>query len=89
MASQDSKAKGPPRLGLDGAQATRKTLARLLRMRFRGELGSELFRDLIYGANTILGYDRLLADLRIEERLDALELQLAQAKGGTDAPASR
>lgn len=84
MALGESEKKGPPRLALDSAASTRKTLARLVRLRFRGEIDSATFRDLFYGANTLLGYDKLLADLRIEERLDALETAL---EGNTKRPA--
>lgn len=80
MALGEDGKKGPPRLALDSAASTRKTLARLIRLRFRGELDSATFRDLFYGANTLLGYDKLLADLRIEERLDALEAALTENK---------
>ena len=77
MALNETKKPGPPRLALDTPGATRKTIGRLIRMRFRGELVSDVFRDCLYGLNTALGYDRLLADLRIEERLDAIEARLA------------
>jgi hypothetical protein len=82
MAIDECKKPGPPRLALDGAAATRKTLARLLRLRFRGEIDTVLFRDMFYGLNVALGYDKLLADLRIEDRLTAIEAALA-AKEGT------
>jgi hypothetical protein len=71
------KKPGPPRLSLDGAKQTRGTLARLLRMRFRGEIDSILFRDMVYGLGCALGYDKLLADLRIEDRLSAIEAAIA------------
>ena len=77
METDTEKKPGPPRLSLDGAKQTRATLARLLRLRFRGEIDSVLFRDMFYGLNVALGYDRLLADLRIEERMDALEAAIA------------
>jgi ethanolamine utilization cobalamin adenosyltransferase len=80
MALDDKTIKGAPRLGLEGAAATRKTLARLLRLRFRGEIDTVLFRDMFYGLNVALGYDKLLADLRIEERLDLIEAQMKEEK---------
>ncbi|OHE66410.1 MAG: hypothetical protein A2001_19275 [Treponema sp. GWC1_61_84] len=72
------------RLVLDNAAGVRKTIARIMRMRFRGELDSLCFRDLIYAANTMLGYDRLEADLKIEERLNALEEAMNQEPGALD-----
>lgn len=76
MASASGKKSGPPRIALDSTQAARRSLARLARMRFRGELDSETFRDLIYGLSALLAFDRHLADLRIEERLANVEALL-------------
>jgi len=90
MESADKKVTGPPRLSLDGPLATRKTIARLVRLRFRGGIDSGTFRDCLYGLNTALGYDKLLADLRIEERLAEIEARLASRDARpSPAPASR
>ncbi|HUX42733.1 MAG TPA: hypothetical protein VMV83_16315 [Rectinemataceae bacterium] len=87
MEIPETKKSGPPRLALDGPKTTRRTIARLIRLRFRGELASDVFRDCLYGLNTALGYDRLLADLRIEERLTAIEAaQAAQALAAKGTP---
>jgi len=67
---------------MDTPASARKTLARLSRMRFRGEIASETFRDLIYAISTLRAYDALIADLRIEERLAALEKIAESMKGG-------
>ena len=69
------------RLVLDNASGVRKTIARIMRMRFRNEIDSLCFRDLIHAANTMLGYDRLEADLKIEERLNALEEAMSPEPG--------
>jgi len=60
-------------------EATRKTLARILRYRLKGDIDDATARTLISGFNTMLGYWKLEADLRIEERLDRLEEQLQNA----------
>lgn len=73
------KTPGALRLTLDTPHAARRTLARLSRMRFRGEITSEVYRDLVYGLSTMRAFDSLLADLRIEERLAALEAKNGQA----------
>ncbi len=78
MAASETKQKGSPRLALNDHRAVRRTLTRLMRLRFAGSLDSELFRDLVYAANTVLQFDKLAADLRIESRLDELEAQLAE-----------
>ena len=65
--------KSTPRLTLDSPASARKSLARLVRLRYQGRLESELFRDLVYAFSALINYDKLLADLRIEERLTAIE----------------
>jgi hypothetical protein len=80
MATDDTKAKGAPRLALDSPKNARKTISRLCRMRFRGEIDSERFRDLVYALSTMRAYDALLADLRIDERLDLIEAQIKEGK---------
>jgi len=78
VATGNEEKKAPlPRLSLDNPKAARKTLARLARMRFRHEIDSETFRDLIYCLSTLRSYDALLADLRIEDRLTEIEAALA------------
>jgi hypothetical protein len=76
MGLDDSNKKQAPRIALDTPKAARHSIARLCRMRFRGELTTEVFRDLIYGLSSLRAYDALLADLRIEERLDAIEASI-------------
>jgi hypothetical protein len=71
------------RLSLNSPRSVRGTLARLARMRVRGELDSLTFRDVVYGISTILAYDKHIADLRTEERLEAIEKALL-AKESSD-----
>jgi len=78
MTDSETRKPGPPRLALGDASAVRRSLARIIRERFRGSIDSERFRDLVYGLNTLLGYDRHLADLRIEDRLNTLEAALVE-----------
>ena len=82
MAESARKQHGTPRLELDTPASARKTLARLSRMRFRGELASDVYRDLVYGLSTMRSFDSLLADLRIEARIEELEKIAESMKGG-------
>lgn len=83
MALDDGMKKQAPRIALDTPKAARHSIARLCRMRFRGELSTEVYRDLIYGLSSLRAYDALLADLRIEERLDALEATIAEREAAS------
>lgn len=56
----------------------RRALASLINKRRRGELDTTEFRDLTYGFGKLLEYFKFAADLRIEERLDAIEERLEQ-----------
>lgn len=83
MAENVMNQRGAPRLVMDSPASARKTLARLSRMRFRGEIASDVYRDLVYGLSTIRSFDSLLADLRIEARIEELEkLAAAKSPGG-------
>ncbi|MDA8409465.1 MAG: hypothetical protein M0001_03625 [Treponema sp.] len=66
-----------PRLSLDTPLNARKALGRLIRLRYQGKIESEMFRDIVYGFSSLINYDKLLADLRIEERLTAIENRTA------------
>ncbi len=68
------------RLGMRDHNAARLTLGRLIRMRLAGEISTELFRDLVYGLNLMLGFFKHGADLRIEDRLDQIEELLQEKK---------
>ena len=66
------------RLPMKTHDHARRTLARLMRAYHNGELESKKFRDLVYGLTTMLAYFKHAADLRIEERLEAIEDQLSE-----------
>ena len=68
------------RIGTKDHNAARLSLARLIRSFHRGELKEDKFRALIYGMNCLLGYFKLAADIRIEDRLDAIEDQLSEKR---------
>jgi hypothetical protein len=85
----EKKTKGPPRLSLEGPQKTRATLARLTRMRFRGEIASDVYRDCIYGLSVALGFDKHLADLRLDARLDELEARIQDHNAQAFGPGGR
>ena len=66
------------RLPLNNHKNARQTLARLIREYYHDEVPEEKMRAITYALNCLLGYFKLEADLRIEERLDAIEEQLQQ-----------
>jgi type IV secretory pathway VirB10-like protein len=61
------------RLALNDAKAARHSLARIIRMRLRGELESDVYRDLVYGLNALLGFEKLQKETELEKRLTELE----------------
>ena len=65
-------------LRLNTLENSRKTYNRVARAYLAGEIDTEKARGLGYLLNGILQYWKLEADLRIEERLDAIEEQLQQ-----------
>jgi hypothetical protein len=69
-----------PRVPLRTHDSARRTLASFIRAYRRGELDKDLYRGLVYGMSALLGYFKLESDLRIEERLDAVEAAIAEAK---------
>jgi hypothetical protein len=78
MADNENKKMGPPRIALNDAAAARRSLSRVLRMRFRGELDSATFRDMVYGLNCLLGFDKLQKETEMERRLAGLENKRGQ-----------
>ena len=65
------------RLPMKTHDHARRTLARMIRAYHNGELESQKFRDLVYGLSTMLAYFKHAADLKIEERLQAIEDAIA------------
>jgi hypothetical protein len=61
------------RLALNDYRAARHSLARVLRMRFRNEIDSATFRDMVYGLHCLLGFDKLQKETELEKRLTELE----------------
>jgi hypothetical protein len=61
------------RLALNDYKAARHSLARIIRMRFRGELESDVYRDMVYGLHCMLGFDKLQKETALEQRLGELE----------------
>jgi hypothetical protein len=68
--ANDTKEK---RLALNDYKAARRSLARVLRMRFRGEIDSATFRDMVYGLHCLLGFDKLQKETELEKRMSELE----------------
>ena len=67
-------------LRLNTLENSRKSYARILRAYLRDEIPTEKARALGYLMTGFLQYWRLEADLRIEERLQAIEDQLNAQK---------
>ena len=65
-------------LRLNTLENSRKTYNRVARAYLAGEIDTEKARGLGYLLNGILQYWKLEADLRIEERLDAIEVKLQE-----------
>lgn len=63
---------------LNNVKNARASLATLIRKRERDDISDADFRALVYGLSQLLGYLRTEADLRIEERLDAIESKLEE-----------
>ena len=55
----------------------RISLGRLIRSYQKGEVEAEVFRNLIYSLNLLLGYFKHDANLEILKRLDAIEDSLS------------
>jgi hypothetical protein len=78
MADNEKKKSGPPRIALGDYKAARHSLARIIRLRFRKEIDSDLFRDLVYGLNALLGFDKFEKESALEKRLSDLENRRGQ-----------
>ena len=68
------------RLALKTPESAAHTLSRLLRMRINKEIDGTMFRDMTYGMNVLLSYFKHMADMRIEERIEAIENALEARK---------
>jgi hypothetical protein len=78
MTDNEKKKSGPPRIALGDYRAARHSLARIIRLRFRKEIDSDLFRDLVYGLNALLGFDKFEKESALEKRLSDLENKRGQ-----------
>jgi hypothetical protein len=73
MADNENKKAGPPRIALNDYKSARHSLARILRMYFRKEIDTEHFRNLCYGLNILLSFDKFEKETELERRLGELE----------------
>ena len=64
------------RLPLNTPESTRKTFARAIREYYAGKMPERTFRTLVYGLSNYLSYWKLLKDIEIENRIEAIEKQL-------------
>lgn len=54
-------------------EKARLSLGRLIRQYQAEEIESQTFRDIVYAMNTLLGFFKLDVEVKVEERLIALE----------------
>ena len=80
MRTEDSGEVPAFRLILGTPQATRRTLARLCRRRFRGELDPETFDALTRAFYVLHLYDSAEGGAKTEDRFDMLEMLIAQVE---------
>lgn len=71
--SEKNKSLYPQRLALKDTKSARKTLCRLIRLRFTDKISATLFRDIIYGLNVLLSFDKTLTENEIIKRIESLE----------------
>ena len=64
---------------LNNAHYARVALSSLIRKREKGLIEDADYRALVYGLSQLLGYFKHLDDVRLEERLEALERLAASA----------
>jgi hypothetical protein len=55
-------------------------MARLIRYRNEGKIADGDYKTLVWGLAQLLGYWKHEADLRIEDRLQAIEDEMARAR---------
>ena len=67
-------------LRLNTLANTRKSMARLLRMRLREELDREVFRDLCYGFSAYCQIWKLEQDSDFEKRLETVENRMDERR---------
>ena len=61
------------RLILNNITNSRKTLARIIRWYFAGEIAAEKYRNLVYGISNLLNAFKLESGLEIEKRIERIE----------------
>jgi len=71
--NEKDKSRYPQRLALRDTKAVRGTLCRLIRLRFTDKINATTYRDLLYGINILLSYDKTLTENEIITRLEVLE----------------
>lgn len=64
---------GKTRLTLNSIENSRKTIGRLLRKYYYGQLDESTFRTLIYGLSHYLSYLKLEMETDLERRIEAIE----------------
>ena len=65
---------------LNNANNARASLATLIRKREKDEIPDDDYRALVWGISQLLGYFKHIDDLRIEDRLDALEERINETR---------
>ena len=89
MENEEVNARGnnPPvaskgRFALNTLKNTRNTLAKVIREFEAGKMDAVKFKGLVYGISQLAAIFRMEAEIRQEERLEAVERALAELRGG-------
>lgn len=70
----------PFQLRLGSIKSCRQTMTRLVREYGAGKVDDGTYRAVIWGLGQLISYWRLETDLRIEDRIDAIEKALESRK---------
>ena len=69
------------KLRLNSIENSRKSLARLVRLRGRNEITDSDYRALVYGLSSLLAYWKLEADTAIEKDIENLRQRIETLSG--------
>ncbi|MCL2185252.1 MAG: hypothetical protein FWB86_05275 [Treponema sp.] len=72
----DTPTKKKIRLFFGDAKGTQKTIARLIRARYRGAISDFEYKSLLYGFNIWLAFSKHIKDIDIEKQMQEIEHRL-------------
>jgi len=68
------------RLTLNSLENSRKSISRILRLYWKGEMEADHFRNMMYGFSILHSYWKTEKELEIENRIEAIEKQLEKKR---------